>query len=79
VKSALVLPMSLGLLAAACGNPSVSEAARTDATRLVSSASRNLSVDTVIRLGHEVADLVLDRLLTPRGDEGIPLNDADDQ
>src|SRR5437016_13018742 len=48
VKSALVLPMSLGLLAAACGNPSASEAARTDTTRLVSS-SRNLSVDPVIQ------------------------------
>ena len=79
MKSALVLPMSLGLLAAACGNPSVSEAARTDATRLVSSASRNLSVDTVIRLGHEVADLVLDRFLTPRDDEGIRKNDAEDR
>src|SRR5207253_5674646 len=58
VKSALVLPMSLGLLAAACGNPSASEAARTDATRLVSSASRNLSVDPVIQWNRELLQIV---------------------
>ena len=58
MKSALVLPMSLGLLAAACGNPSASEAARTDATRLVSSASRNLSVDPVIQWNRILLSIV---------------------
>src|SRR5882724_12164934 len=46
---ALVLPVCLGLLAAACGNPSASEAARTDATRLVSSASPSPTVDPVVQ------------------------------
>src|SRR5437867_2099483 len=45
MKSALVLPMSLGLLAAACGNSSAGEVARTGATRLVSSASPILTVE----------------------------------
>src|SRR5437660_1072320 len=57
VRSALVLPMSLGLLAAACGNPSASEAARTDTTRLVSS-SRNLSVDPVIQWNRILLSIV---------------------
>jgi len=48
MKSALVLPMSLGLLAAACGNSSAGEVARTGATRLVSSASPILTVDPVV-------------------------------
>jgi len=39
----------LGLLAAACGSPSASEAARTDATRLVSSASPSPTVDPVVQ------------------------------
>ena len=42
MKRALVLPVCLGLLAAACGNSSAGEAARTDATRLASSASPGL-------------------------------------
>ena len=42
MKRALVLPVYLGLLAAACGNSSAGEAARTDATRLASSASPRL-------------------------------------
>ena len=48
MKSALVLPMSLGLLAAACGNSSAGEVARTGATRLVSSASPIPTVDPVV-------------------------------
>src|SRR5438105_11534839 len=49
-KSALLLPLSLGLLAAACGNPSASPAGRTeDAARLVSSASPTPSVDPVLQ------------------------------
>ena len=48
MKRALVLPVCLGLLAAACGSPSASEAARTDATRLVSSASPSPRVDPVV-------------------------------
>ncbi len=49
MKSALVLPVSLGLLAAACGNPSASEASRADATRLASSASPSPTVDPVVQ------------------------------
>ena len=45
---ALVLPVCLGLLAAACGSSSASEAARTDATRLVSSASPS-PIDPVVQ------------------------------
>jgi len=48
MKSALVLPMSIGLLAAACGNSSAGEVARTGATRLVSSASPIPTVDPVV-------------------------------
>src|SRR5207245_9964550 len=44
-----VLPVSLGLLAAACGNSSAGEVARMEATRLVSSASPILTVDPVVQ------------------------------
>src|SRR6266478_5372608 len=49
MECALVLPMSLGLLAAACGNSSAGEVARTEATRLVSSAPPILTVDPVVQ------------------------------
>jgi len=49
MKCALVLPVSLGLLAAACGNSSAGEVARMEATRLVSSASPILTVDPVVQ------------------------------
>jgi len=49
MKCALVLPVSLGLLAAACGNSSAGEVARMEATRLASSASPILTVDPVVQ------------------------------
>ena len=58
MTSALVLPMSLCLLAAACGNPSTGETARTETTRLVSSASPAPSVDPVVQWNRILLSIV---------------------
>ena len=59
MKRALLLPLSLGLLAAACGNPSASPAGRTeDAARLVSSASPTPSVDPVLQWNRILLSIV---------------------
>src|SRR5438445_12824598 len=62
MTSALVLPMSLCLLAGACGNASTGETARTETTRLVSSASPAPSVDPVVRWNR----ILLSIVRTPR-------------
>jgi membrane-associated phospholipid phosphatase len=58
MKRALVLPMGLSLLAAACGNSSAGEVPRTEAARLVSSESASLTLDPVVQWNRVLIGIV---------------------
>jgi len=57
MRSAFILRMSLGLVAAACGNSSAGEISRSDATRLLSSTAAP-SVDPVVQWNRVLLQIV---------------------